>query len=142
MVLHKSKKADDFDKLERAFRNNEKLPQSERDILLNKIQVFIECEMNLALMESQSKPDRKNYFNITTLINSAIQYGMDVTSWKEKIDALYPLSFLREQSLRYFQKSIDTMEEYLKNPTSVNHFFVAHEGYRPTKEYKVELQAL
>jgi hypothetical protein len=99
MFLHKSKKADDFDKLEREFRDNDKLSPSEKDILLKKIQVFIECEMNLVLMESQSKPDRKNYFSSTTLINSAIRYGMDVTSWKEKIDALYPLSFLREQSL-------------------------------------------
>lgn len=142
MFLHRSRKADDFDKLEREFRDNDKLSPSERDNILKKIQIFIECEMSLALMESQSKPDRKNYFNITTLINSAIRYGMDVTNWKEKIDTLYPLSFLREQSLRYFQKSIDTMEEYLKKPTWLSHVSVFREGYRFAKEYKSELQAL
>jgi hypothetical protein len=142
ITIHQSKKDSDFAKLEREFRDNNKLSPSEKDILLKKIQLSIECDINLALMESQHNPNSKNHFKCISLINYAIGYWIDITNWKEKMDTLYSLSFLRDQSLLSFQKSIDTMIEYSKKQTWLAHVSVFREGYRFAKEYKNELQSL
>lgn len=140
--LRKYKKDDDFEKLERELRDNDKLSQWEKNLLLKKIQLSIECDINLALLEAQGNPDRRNYRKAHWKIGTAIKYGLDVTSWLKAIDVLYPISFLRNESLRGFQRDVKEMTDYIEKPNSFAHMTVFRSGYRDSREAQMELVAL
>lgn len=142
MFLYSSKKESDFSKLTMKYSDSIDLPAIERAEILKDIHTWIECDMNLTLLEAQKNQNKKIYRECMGLINSAIRHGMDVSIWQEKVDKLFPIEFLRDVSLWYFQESIDTMKEYSEKSTWFDHMIVFSQGYRWTKEAIDNLVAL